>query len=77
VRANLRQLALAEAGVAVVERAGDDEAEDAVAEELQSLVRLDAVVGLRRVAEDLFEAFARQLVDQLLERGGVAATGAR
>ena len=39
VRADLRQPALGEVGEAVVERAGDRQLEDAVAEELQPLVR--------------------------------------
>ena len=69
VRANLRKLAFGEVRVSVVQRARDDEAQDAVAEELEPLVRLDAIVGLRGMAEDLLEPSGRQLVDQPLERG--------
>jgi hypothetical protein len=73
---DLRELPLGELRVPVVESARDDEPEDAVTQELESLVRLDTVVGLRGVAEDLLEPPARQRVDQPLERGGIAPTGA-
>jgi hypothetical protein len=77
VRADLRELPLGEAREAVVERPRQDEPEDAVAEELEPLVRLDAVVRLRGMPEDLLETFAWELVDQPLERGCVAPTGGR
>jgi len=69
VGTDLRELPLGEAGEAVVQRARDHEAEHAVAEELEPLVRLDPVLGLGGVAEDLLEPPGRQRVDQPLERG--------
>jgi hypothetical protein len=69
MRTDLRQLALGEVGKTVVERARHHEAEHAVAEELEPLVRLDPVLGLGGVAEDLLEPPGRQRVDQPLERG--------
>jgi hypothetical protein len=77
VRANLRELPFREVRVAVVEGARDDEAEDAVAEELEPLVRLDPILGLRGMAEDLCEPLGRQFVDQPLEGGGLATGGSR
>ncbi len=77
VGANLRQLTLGEVGVAVVERARDHEAEDAVAEKLEPLVRLDPILGLGRMAEDLLEPSGRQRVDQPLERGCLATDASR
>jgi hypothetical protein len=75
VGADLRELPLGEVRVAVVERPRDDEAEDAVAEELEPLVGLGPVLGLGGMAEDLLEPLRRQFVDQPLEGGGLA-TGA-
>jgi hypothetical protein len=69
VRTDLRQLTLGVLGEAVVEGARDHEAEHAVAEELEPLVRLDPVLGLGGMAEDLFEPPGRQRVDQPRERG--------
>jgi hypothetical protein len=69
MRADLRELPLGELGEAVIECARDHEAQHAVAEELEPLVRLDPVLGLGGVAEDLFEPPGRQRVDQPRERG--------
>jgi hypothetical protein len=69
VRADLRELPLGEVRIAVVERPREDEPQDAVAEELEPLVRLDPVLGLGGMAEDLFEPPGRQRVDQPRERG--------
>ena len=69
VRTDLRQLPLGVLGEAVVEGARDHEAEHAVAEELEPLVRLDPVLGLGGMAEDLLEPHGRQRVDQPRERG--------
>ena len=52
-----------------VERVRDGKLDNAVAEELEPLVRLDPVLGLGGVAEDLLEAPGRQRVDQPRERG--------
>jgi hypothetical protein len=67
VGADLREPALREVGEALVERARDRELEDAVAEELEPLVRGGAVVGPRRVGEDRLQALRRERVDQALE----------
>jgi hypothetical protein len=79
VRAHLRQPALGEVGVVVVERAGDRELEHAVAEELEPLVRRGAVRRPGRVGEDVLEPLLGELLDQAFERseadGGAAATG--
>ena len=68
MRADLRQLALAEVRVAVEQRPRDHEPEHRVAEELEPLVRLGAVVRERGMAEDLLQPLAREFVDQPLER---------
>jgi hypothetical protein len=64
VGSDLREPALGRLAEAVVDRAGDRELEDAVAEELEPLVRVRPVVRPGRVLEDLFEAFGRKLGDQ-------------
>jgi len=55
VRADLRQPTLAELGVAIVERAGDGELEDAVAEELEPLVGRGAVGRPSGMGENVLE----------------------
>jgi hypothetical protein len=67
VGADLREPALREVGEPLVERACNRELEDAVAEELQPLVRRGAVVRPRRVGEDRLQALRRERVDQALE----------
>jgi hypothetical protein len=69
VRADLREPPFGEPGVAVVELVRDRELEDAVAEELEPLVRLDPVAGPRRMRERNCRPFGRQRVDQRRERG--------
>jgi hypothetical protein len=51
----------------LVERVRDGKLEDAVAEELEPLVRGAAVAGPRRVREDGLRQLRRELVDQLRE----------
>ena len=68
VRADLREPPLGEPGVAVVELVRDRELEDAVAEELEALVRLDSVARPRRVRERNCRPVGRQRVDQRRER---------
>jgi hypothetical protein len=67
VRADLREPSLRGVAEAVEDRTGDRQLEDAVAEELEALVREGAVVGPRRVREDLLETRVRQLRDQAAE----------
>jgi hypothetical protein len=50
-----------------VERVRDRELEDAVAQELEPLVRRAAVARPRRVGEDGLRQLRRELVDQLRE----------
>jgi hypothetical protein len=81
VRADLREPALGRVRVAVVQLLRDRELEDAVAEELEPLVRGSAVGRPRRMGEDVLDPLARQRVDQAAEVGRVAgrrraATGA-
>jgi hypothetical protein len=64
VRANLREPALGGIAEAVVDGPRDRELEDAVAQELEPLVRVGPVVRPGRVLEDLLEAFGRELGDQ-------------
>ena len=75
VRAELRELALRKVRVALVERARGRELEDAVAEELEALVRGRPVGRPRRVREDVVAPLRRQLLDQPAESGGSRATG--
>jgi hypothetical protein len=65
VRADLRQPALREIWVPVVQRAGDRELEDAVPEELEPFVRRRAVGRPRAVGEDVLQPPVRQLRDEL------------
>jgi len=53
----------------IEDSARDRELEDAVAEELEALVRCRAVVGPRSMREYLLEPVGRQLVDQAAELG--------
>jgi hypothetical protein len=64
---HLRQLALGEVGMACIERVRDGELEDAVAEELEPLVRRATLAGPRRVREDGLRQLRRERVDQLGE----------
>jgi hypothetical protein len=79
VRPNLRQTTLGSGAEAVEDGTRDRELEDAVAEELEPLVGLRAVVDPRRVREDLLEALRRELRDQATELGrpAYAAVGPR
>jgi hypothetical protein len=54
-----------------VERVGDCQLEDAVAEELEPLVRSGSLAGPRGVGEDGLRQLRRELVDQLREVSGV------
>jgi hypothetical protein len=69
VRADLGEPSLGEVRKALVEGASDGELEDAVAEELQPLVRRGAVGRPRGVREDGRQALRRELLDQALQRG--------
>jgi hypothetical protein len=53
----------------VEDSACDRELEDAVAEELEALVRCRAIVRPRRMSEDVLEPVGRELVDQAAELG--------
>ncbi len=81
VRANLRQLPLRQVGVPLVERPGDGQLQDAVAEELEAFVGGRAVGRPRGVREGVVRPFGGQLFDQPREAAGGAvrrlATGAR
>jgi hypothetical protein len=59
VRADLREAPLGGVRETVVERAGDGELEDAIAEELEPLVRRAAIRSPRRVREDVIEPCGR------------------
>jgi hypothetical protein len=74
MRPDLRELPFGEVGVALVELPRNGQLENAVAQELQSLVGRRTVGGPRRVREDVLQALRRELEDQSVE-GGV--TGAR
>jgi hypothetical protein len=78
VRADLREPSLREVGVARVELVCDGQLEDAVAEKLQPLVRLDPLGRPRGVRERGRRPLGRQRVDQRRELSTVrlAATGA-
>ena len=67
VRADLRHPPLGEVREAVVELPRDRELEDAVAEELEALVRGRPVGRPRRVREDVVEALLGQRLDQAPE----------
>ncbi len=64
MRADLREPPLGRILETIEYGARDRELEDAVAEELEPLVRRRAVVGPGRVGEDLLEPRVRQLRDQ-------------
>jgi hypothetical protein len=75
VRADLGEPALREVGKPLVEGARDGELEDAVAEELEPLVRGGAVGRPRGVGEDRLQALRRERLDQALElRPGVVVS---
>ena len=65
VRANLGQPALRLVRKAVVELLGDGEAEDAVAEKLQPLVRVGPATRPGRVREGVVKALGRERLDQV------------
>ena len=67
VRPDLREPPLGGCAEAVEHGARDRELEDAVAEELEPLVRRRAVLGPRRMREHLLEPVGRQLRDQAAE----------
>jgi hypothetical protein len=69
VRAHLGELPLGEVRMAHVERMGDRELEDTVAQELEPLVRGATVARPRRVGEDRLRQLGRKPVDQLREVG--------
>ena len=69
VRADLRQPPSENSGIALVELPRDRELEDAVAEELEPLVRGRAVRRPRRVGEDVIEPRRRERLDQPRELG--------
>ena len=81
VRADLRQLPLRQLGVPVVERPGDGQLEDAVAQELEAFVGGRAVRRPRGVREGVVRPLGGQLFDQPGEAAGSAVrrrvTGAR
>ena len=74
MRPDLREMALVEVGVPLVELPRDRQLEDTVPEELEPLVGRRAVRRPRRVREDVLQALGRELVDQSVEAG---VTGAR
>jgi hypothetical protein len=67
MRTDLREAALGRGLEAIEHRTCDGELEDAVAQELEPLVGLRAILGPRRVGENLLEAALRQLPDQATE----------
>jgi hypothetical protein len=69
VRSDLGETALGGIAEAVEDCPRDRELEDAVAQELEPLVRGRSVVGPRRMREDLLEPVSRQLCDQAAELG--------
>jgi hypothetical protein len=81
VGADLRQPALGEIGIPLVERPCDGELEDAVPEELEPLVGLRSIRRPRRVGEGVVEPLGGQPPDQARKSCGFprlrATTGAR
>jgi hypothetical protein len=69
VRAHLGELPLGEVRMARVQRVGDRELEDAVAQKLEPLVRGATVARPRRMCEDGLRQLRRERVDQLREVG--------
>jgi hypothetical protein len=67
MRADLGEPAFRSVCEAVEHRPRDRELEHAVAEELEPLVRLRAILRPRRVGEDLLEPSGGKLVDQATE----------
>jgi hypothetical protein len=67
VRTDLCQPSLGRGPEPVEDCARNRELEDAVAEELEPLVRLRPLFGPRRVGEDLLQLVGRQLEDQTSE----------
>jgi hypothetical protein len=81
VRPDLREPALRQVREPLVERTGDGELEDAVAQELEPLVGVAPYARPGRVGERVVETLLRKLLDQGREPGAVArgcaaATGA-
>ena len=70
VRADLRQPPFGGSGEAVEDRARDRELEDAVAQELETFVRVGAVLDPRGVREHLLEPLGGELRDQAAELVG-------
>src|SRR3954468_15037612 len=71
IRALLRERALVRAGGTASELLGDCETEHAVAEELQSLVGLDALLDPRRMGERAPAQLIGEPLDERCERGHV------
>ena len=69
MRANLGELPLGEVGMAHVERVRDGKLENAIAEELEPLVRLATLARPGRVGEDVLRQLRPEPVDQLREVG--------
>jgi hypothetical protein len=69
VGADFREPSFGRVAEAVEDGSCDRELENAVAEELEPLVRRGAVVGPGRVGEDVSEPLGRQLVEQPAELG--------
>ena len=67
MRPNLGQPTFRSVWKTIEHRPRDRELEHAVAEELEPLVRLRAILRPRRVREDLLEQSGRKLVDQAAE----------
>jgi hypothetical protein len=66
---DLREPSLRRLAEAIEDGACDRKLENAVPEELEAFVRIGAVVGPRRVGEDVVEPVRRELVDQPAELG--------
>ena len=76
VRADLRQPALRQVRIAVVERPRNGELEDAVAEELEPLVRGRALGRPRRMGERIVDQLRREPFDQGRKSSGFPRLGA-
>jgi hypothetical protein len=76
VRADLRQPALGQVRIAVVEGPRNGELEDAVAQEFEPLVRIRALGRPRRVGERVVDQRCRELVDQGRKSSGFPRLGA-
>jgi hypothetical protein len=64
VRADLGQPALGKLGISLVQRPGDGQLQDAVAEELEPFVRRRPVQRPGGMGEDVLEPCGRKRVDQ-------------